>query len=148
MVYDPVTGKRVKQPRNLVTWVHTALKLEKYNLVQCLFGEHLLTSAGDKIVVIVESEKTAIICSRLVPDVVWLACGGCQNLSKKICQPLAGRNVLLMPDNGKSVYISDIMEWKATKTGDDICDLLVERYTSGTLDQSVFNGSMFHRLRN
>ena len=69
-----------------------------------------------------------------------------------------------MPDNGKfdewakrgrdlmglckSVYISDIMEWKATKTGDDICDLLVERYTSGTLDQSVFNGSMFHRLRN
>lgn len=164
MVYDPMTGKRIKQPRNLVTWVHTALKFEKYNLVQCLFGEHLLTSAGDKIVVIVESEKTAIICSRLVPDAVWLACGGCQNLSKKICQPLAGRNVLLMPDNGKfdewakrgrdlmglckSVYISDIMEWKAAKTGDDICDLLVERYTNGTLDESVFNGSMFHRLRN
>lgn len=164
MVYDPMTGKRIKQPRSLVTWVHTALKLDNFNLVQCLFGEHLLSRDGDSLVVIVESEKTAIICSRLVPDAVWLACGGCQNLSKKICQPLAGRNVLLMPDNGKfddwakrgrdllglckSVRISDIMELKAAQPSDDLCDLLTARYLDDLLDETVFADTMFHTLRN
>lgn len=163
MLYDPLTGKRIKKPYSLVTWVHSALGIAKYNLVQCLFGEHLLSKDKNSPVVIVESEKTAIVCSRLAPDAVWLACGGCNNLSKKICQPLAGRDVLLMPDNGKfnewagrgrdllglckSVRISDIMELKAVATGDDICDLLTARYFDGTLDQSVFSGSMWHTIR-
>ncbi len=170
MLYDPNTGKRVKcdpntgKPRSMISWVHSALKLDNYNLVQCLFGEHLLKGNNDSPVVIVESEKTAIICSRLVPDAVWLGCGGCQNLSKKICEPLRGRDIILMPDNGKfdewakrgrdlmdlckSVRVSDLMEWKAAAKGDDICDLLVEQYTNGTLSQSVFDNSQFHRLRN
>lgn len=170
MIYDPYTGKRVKrdpitgEPRNFVSWVHSVLNLKDYNLVQCLFGEHLLSDASpDTPVVIVESEKTAIICSRLVTDAVWLATGGCQNLSKKLCEPLRGRDIVLMPDNGKfedwakrgrelmgfcrSVRICDIMEHKAAQKGDDLCDLLVEQYTNNTLDQSVFDGSTFHRLR-
>ena len=171
MVYDPYTGKRLKRdpatgsPRNFVSWVHSVLNLKDYNLVQCLFGEHLLSDASpDTPVVIVESEKTAIICSRLVPDAVWLATGGCGLLSKRICQPLAGRDIILMPDNGKfddwakrgrdlvgfcrSVRICDIMEHEAMQKGDDLCDLLIERYKNKTLDQSVFDGSIFHRLRN
>jgi hypothetical protein len=170
MLYNPETGKRVKrnpntgEPRNYVSWVHTVLNLKDYNLVQCLFGEHLLKDDRQSPVVIVESEKTAIICSRFVPDAVWLACGGCQNLSKRICEPLHGRDIILMPDNGKfgewaakgrelmsiggTVRVSDLMEWKAAAKGDDICDLLIEQYTNGTLNQSVFDNSQFHRLRN
>lgn len=169
MLYDPNTGKRVKrdpktgEPRNMVSWVHSALRLEKFNLSQCLFGEHLLSKDCHSPVVIVESEKTAIICSRLVPDAVWLACGGCGNLSKRICEPLGGRDIILMPDNGKfdewadkgrelmglcrSVRVSDIMEWKAKKVGDDICDLLVGLYVDGSLDKSVFDDTICHRLR-
>lgn len=170
MVYDPFTGKRLKRdpatdsPRNFVSWVHSALNFKEYYLEQCLFGEHLLSGAAPNTpVCIVESEKTAIICSRLAPDALWLATGGCGLLSKRICQPLAGRDIILMPDNGKfddwakrgrelmglcrSVRICDIMELKAAEQGDDLCDLLTARYLDGTLDQSVFDGATFHRLR-
>jgi len=34
MLYDPKTGKRVKEPYNCITWVHTALKEPEYNLKQ------------------------------------------------------------------------------------------------------------------
>lgn len=164
MLYDTDTGKRVKQPFNHISWVHTVLKLDNYNLVQCLFGEHLLKNRPADTVIIVESEKTAIIGAGFATDAVWLATGGCQNLSKKICQPLAGRNVLLMPDNGKfedwakrgrdlmglckSVYISDIMEQRAVQKGDDIGDLFTECYHNGTLNQSIFDNTTVHRLRN
>ena len=164
MLYDADTGKRVKQPFNHITWVHSALKLDKYNLEQCLFGEHLLNKQPEATAIIVESEKTAIVGSGFDDGAsVWLACGGCQNLSKKVCQALTGRNVLLMPDNGKyedwrergrellgvckSVKICDIMERKAASKGDDICDLLVERHRNGTLDNSIFDGTEFETIK-
>ena len=100
MQYDPKTGKRVKQPINKISWVHTVLKLHDFNLLQCLFGEHLLID-NNKPVAIVESEKTAIIASIYLPDMIWLACGGCGNLSIKLCGSLKGRKVLLfVPTSG------------------------------------------------
>lgn len=42
MLYNPTTGKRIKEPYNHVTWVHSVLHKEDYNLKQCFFGEHLL----------------------------------------------------------------------------------------------------------
>ncbi len=164
MLYDAATGKRVKQPFNHITWVHSALKLDNFNLNQCLFGEHLLNvpAYSNYTVCIVESEKTAILGTGFAADAVWLACGGCQNLSKKVCQPLTGRRVVLMPDNGKyddwaargrelkgvckDVFISDIMEQKAAEKGDDIGDLLIARHRAGTLDESIFDGTNFKRL--
>jgi hypothetical protein len=61
--------------------------------------EHLLRD-NTKMVAIVESEKTAIIASIYLPDMIWLACGGCGNLSLKLCEPLKGRKVVLFPDAG------------------------------------------------
>ena len=43
MLYDSTTGHRIKEPRSYVSWVHTELNLQDYNLKQCLFGEHLLS---------------------------------------------------------------------------------------------------------
>ena len=43
-----------------------------FNMVQCLFGEHLLRLHPDKKVAVVESEKTAVICSALMPEYVWV----------------------------------------------------------------------------
>ncbi len=40
MQYNPDNGKRVKEPHNRITWVHSALKMPDYNLRQCLVGEH------------------------------------------------------------------------------------------------------------
>jgi hypothetical protein len=151
MLYDPITGKRVKEPYSRIDWVHTVLKYPDYNMKQCLFGEHLL---HDKIkpVALVESEKTAIIASAYLPQFIWLACGGKDGLNADKCKVLAGRNVILFPDISKPeagklttfelwskkatdistlarFTVSDLLERKATederKQGLDLADYLV-----------------------
>jgi hypothetical protein len=149
MQYDRQTGKRIKEPFNKISWVHTVLKLQDFNLSQCLFGEHLL-KGNNSIVSIVESEKTAIIASVYCPNMIWLACGGCGNLSPKLCEPVRGREVILYPDAGKfaewsakakalsmicTVWVSSLIEKNASdeerKAGFDLADYLVK------LDQSL-----------
>ena len=101
MQYDPNTGKRVKiKGKGLVTSIHSLNDLGDLP-PQCLFGEHLLPKYPDMFVGIVESEKTAIIASGVITDCIFLACGGCQNLTIAMCKPLRGRNVVLFPDNGR-----------------------------------------------
>lgn len=141
MLYNPTDGKRVKKPFSHITWVHTVMHLTDYILKQCLFGEHLLRKYPDRGVAVVESEKTAIIASMWYPDIIFLACGGCQNLTHERCIPLKERRVVFFPDNGKyeewrekakelshlfkSFVVSDIMEHEAVEQGDDIGDLIL-----------------------
>lgn len=101
MLYDAEIGKRVKQPFNHVTWVHSLLKLPDYNLRQCFFGEHLLPMNRSNPIAIVESEKTAIVASYYLPEYVWLATGGkhgCFNVDA--LRVLRGRQATLFPDLG------------------------------------------------
>ena len=42
MLYNPATGKRVKEPHNHITWAHKALKMPGFELKQCLYGEHVV----------------------------------------------------------------------------------------------------------
>ena len=126
MLYNRHTGKRVKEPFNHITWVHVVLRksesresqqspedknpavqrlsdfrtpgLSDYHLQQCLFGEHLLTENPGLPVAIVESEKTAIMASAMLPGFVWLAAGSLNNLNPRICKVLQYRQVLLFPD--------------------------------------------------
>ena len=51
---------------------------------KCFFGEHLLSLYPDKPVAIVESEKSAVFCSCVYPQFVWLATGGCGGLNEKL----------------------------------------------------------------
>ena len=103
MAYDE-NGHRIKDKIDRIDWLHARimkkkrLKPSEWNLKQCLFGEHLLSSRPDDVVCLVESEKTAIICALAYPECLWLACGGKQNLKPEMCQALEGRNVLLFPD--------------------------------------------------
>lgn len=99
MLYNPDTGKRVKEPFSHITWAHTVLKLPDFVLKQCLFGEHLLATSTLP-VAIVESEKTAIIASVHLPQFIWLASGSLSNLTADKCQVLKGRDVYLYPDLG------------------------------------------------
>lgn len=95
MVYDPSTGKRQKDKNS---WVHRVLNLDGFNLNQCLFGSHLLKSDPIKNVAIVESEKTAIIASILIPNFIWLSTSGKDGLRPEKCQILRNKNVFLFPD--------------------------------------------------
>ena len=67
-------------------------------LTQCLFGEHLLPQHSDKTVALVESEKTAIICSAMMPQYLWLATGGKSGLTSERLSSLKGRKILVFPD--------------------------------------------------
>lgn len=66
----------------------------------CLFGEHLLSLCNkDKdIVVLVESEKTAIIASLLLPKYIWLSYGSINGLTTDKMKVLKGYRVLIIPD--------------------------------------------------
>ncbi len=145
MQYNPTNGKRVRINGNgLVNTVHTLLNLGENIPPPCLFGEHLLSKYTDMTIGIIESEKTAIITSGVFGDCITLACGGCENLTASMCEPLRGRDVVLFPDNGcfekwatkgkklkylfRRLRIADIMEREANCAGDDIGDLIVAHY--------------------
>ena len=104
MQYNPEDGHRVKDGQvSAVNWIHSILKrqrvlAEEWQLSQCLFGEHLLNVYPDKVVVLVESEKSAVIGSAIFPDYVWLATGGKSQLREEKLRVLTGRTVLLFPD--------------------------------------------------
>jgi len=147
MLYDAISGKRVKEPFNHIHWVHKLINQPDFGLKQCLFGEHLLVDKT-KHVAIVESEKTAIISSAYLPQFIWLAVGSLTNLSFEKCLILAGRKVVLFPDlNGFEKWsikakdfnnrmigtrfsVSDLLERSATEheraNGWDIADYLIK----------------------
>ena len=134
MQYNPNDGHRVKDGQaSAVDWIHSLLKrrhelAEEWQLSQCLFGEHLLGTYPDKVVVLVESEKSAVIGSAIFPGYVWLATGGKSQLREEKLRVLTGRTVLLFPDAdgyaewkqraGSMTYcktvVSDIIEKNAT----------------------------------
>jgi len=147
MQYNAETGKRVKEPKERIHWVHSLLKLKDYCLKQCFFGHHLIAGSNHPIA-IVESEKTAIIASAYLPQFIWLASGNKQGLNNDKCMSLKGRKVVLYPDlnafdeweNKADLYgfaISDLLERKATdeerSKGFDLADYLVR------FDVSEFN---------
>ena len=105
MQYNPATGHRIKDPNKLgrINWLHSILKRRKqlppdWQLTQCLFGEHLLPQHPDKTIALVESEKTAIICSAMMPQYLWLATGGKSGLTSERLSSLKGRKIIVFPD--------------------------------------------------
>ena len=103
MGYDAVTGHRIKEPFNQVSWVHSVRKVQDFRMKQCLYGEHLLSDSSAvmsaKPVAIVESEKTALVATHFIPDFIWLATGGMHGcFNSETMQVLGGREVVLFPD--------------------------------------------------
>jgi hypothetical protein len=135
-------GKRVKELKAM--WMHTVVTkkpMEEIGCAQVYFGTHLLGKRPNDPVAIVESEKSALICSVLYPSHVWIATGGANMISAERSQVLAGRDVTLFPDSGcyedwcsyamnidivaKSCHVSDIIECLGAPKGEDIADLLL-----------------------
>ena len=149
MKYDRNTGHRIKDPsaKTPITWVHSLLKQQgvlpqEWELTQCLFGEHLLKKYPDKVVCLVEAEKTAVICSAIMPECVWVAVGGKTQLGDKV-DVLEGRQIVAFPDvDGYdawvqkcaerpylNIQVSDYLVHNATaedrQMGADIADILI-----------------------
>ncbi|MCW3076948.1 MAG: hypothetical protein JWO32_1557 [Bacteroidetes bacterium] len=66
----------------------------------CLYGEHLLSD--NKIICLVEAEKTAFIASYFYPQFDWLATGGSNGLTVQKVQILLKREVYYIGDSDKA----------------------------------------------
>lgn len=62
--------------------------------------DQLAGFANKNPVAIVESEKTAILMSTLMPDYTWLATGGLHNLNPAMFTALKRYKIQLFPDLG------------------------------------------------
>lgn len=125
MLYDPMSGKRIKSDGLAMKWDTITQtyyediggndksiiygkfiqggKFKNLNLRQCLFGEHLLSKDGP--VAIVESEKTAIIADYYYPQFIWIATGGSNGAGftkPEVCRVLRDRDIILFPDLGQT----------------------------------------------
>ena len=127
-----------------------------YVIKQTLFGEHLLClpQNTDKTVGIVESEKSAIVCSLCIPDLLWMATGSKGNLQDERMRAVRDCKVILFPDtdsdgqayrqwcrragelnaDGWHVTVCDCLEKMVTpkqrEAKIDIADLLIEDLVS------------------
>jgi hypothetical protein len=145
-----MTGKRVRRPNTkYINWVHSVLDIKDYNLKQCIFGEHLLQTEPYKTIGIVESEKTAIIATPYMPEILFLAVGSLNNFKYDILKPLKGHKIMLFPDlgcfdqwekkadqlTGFDIIVNDVLEngYKDKKLGFDIADIL-QNYTLNTFN--------------
>lgn len=140
--------KRVKDDANggfpHVTYYHS-LKGKDFLFKQCLFGEHLLNFFPEDIEInLVESEKTAIICSINRPDRLFMATGGLQNFRPEVMEAVRGRKMVAFPDKGSAfdiwkdkisknlsgykIRISDCLQKEEQiSDGEDIADLIIKK---------------------
>lgn len=170
MKYNPDTGHRIKDEntKGRITWVHSLMKQSgqlppDWELTQCLFGEHLLAAEPDKPIALVESEKTAIICSGLMPKYIWLATGGKSQLNEDKLKVLQGCKVIVFPDidaheewtrklsnlQDQQITVSPILQQHATAQDRtdhiDIADWLI-RYLINPPDPNIKQHSRAYLL--
>lgn len=177
--YDHITCNRSKRDRNVPKFDYKSfsyvddqnggdkvyfagksiLKNYKANLKQCFFGEYQISEYPGCTIGIVESEKTAVIASIYMPDIIWIATGGkngCAWTRPEVFNVLKDREVILFPDLGVyddwvkyakkiqtelpcKIQVSTIIEEKATeedrKNGLDLADYLLR--SNENIDQQL-----------
>ena len=146
MLYNCNTGKRVKQPYNHISWMHKKLKLNQFVLQQCLFGLHNLCDYDtSNTLCIVESEKTAILMSIIMPSNLWLATGSKSGFKEELLKPIKDYNIITYPDKsefegwkektiflkkiGFNIICSNLLENFNLEEGADLVDFINIRLT-------------------
>lgn len=110
MSYKPDGHRRKENPYGTIS-IGADLKRrgdipQDLNLKSSVFGEHLLSQFPLALVGVVESEKSALICSLVSRDIIWLATGGWNQNLDRIIALLKGRSATFFPDADK------VKEWK------------------------------------
>ena len=119
----------------------------------CLFGEHLLSlsNKANAVVVLVESEKTAIIASILLPKYVWLSYGNINGLTDERTKVLSGYRVLIVPDMSEkavSIITGKIPQMKALNINVNVWDMTNGRSDEQLKNDGVYNQDLEDLLRN
>lgn len=69
---------------------------------QCLYGLWHITEHPEAVIILCESEKTALIGSFVMPEFCWIATGGTNGLTQEKASALAGRRVLICFDSDEA----------------------------------------------
>ncbi len=119
----------------------------------CLFGAHLLSESykGCITVVLVESEKTAIVGEILLPQYVWLAYGGINGLTEAKIECLSGHKVLIIPDiseNAVSIAYKKLPLLHSKKIKAKIWDMTEGKTDLQLKKEGIYNNDLedFFRL--
>lgn len=170
MRYD-ANGHRVKTGKGNFGWVHSAARAaglinDDCEFVSCLFGEHLIKHYPQAQVCVVESEKSALICSAFWPmsEKVWVATGGLSSLHGAQLSTIATQHsVWLYPDHDgyskwldicreighPKVKVADLVERLYQEDVDppnaDIADVLLRVGTSTNTNsnESIINKNIY-----
>lgn len=113
-------GHRNKELPYSFNWMHSMLEKsgrfnrDAHHIEHCLFGLHLTAAYPKAEVCIVESEKSALICSAFTNpnERIWLATGGKSGLNPSMIQPLIDMNryIVLFPDVDGTDYWQQRMD--------------------------------------
>lgn len=115
--------------------------------LSCLFGAHLLCESfkGSRTVVLVESEKTAIVGEILLPQYVWLAYGGINGLTEDKIECLIGHKVLLIPDiseNAVSIAYKKLPSLHSKKINAKIWDMTEGKTDLQLKEEGIYNNDL------
>lgn len=179
--YDKNTGKRLKGNESPIkpfgepadcfygfyenNYIHIFSKSNGFD-THTLFNEHLLSPKSsifsiienrkydysiDTSIILVESEKSAVIASFFFPKYIWIGIGGANRISNEKIAQLENRNVFIFFDNddgGRNGAENITNKLKHTKIFDprlfysnlqksyDISDLLIDNYTR---DEDIYD---------
>ena len=103
----------------------------------CLFGEHLIERNENigKYIILVESEKTALVCAIHLPEYIWLAYGGINGLTSEKLKVLIGYKVVLVPDMSQNAI--EIMNKKISYLKELGVDAEIWDMTEGKSDKQL-----------
>jgi len=118
--------------------------LNKDGYFSCLFGEHILgyNYYQDKTVILVESEKTAIIGYMLMPKYIWLAYGGCNGLTNEKTKVLKSFKVLIIPDMSENAVM--VATKKIAELRQNGIDIKLWDMTEGKTDEQLKKDGIYN----
>jgi hypothetical protein len=144
MLFNFDTGKRQKRAdgKAYISSVRSILKLENFNLNQCLFGLHLINESNHNTIAVVESEKTAVLMSIFKPKYIWVATGMKGGFKYENLKPIKNYKIIAFPDKsefndwhnkaielnvvGFNINVSDWLEQTDYKEGTDLADVYID----------------------
>lgn len=147
--HNPATGKRDRdfEPYAISGVINKQRRqqgLKELRFEQCFFGEHRLAQEPDIPVGIVEGERTALIASVILPNMVWLSTGGasgCKWREYEVYKVLNDRTCVFYPDYGffnKKTGKTCYDEW--SERVERIASVMSGSFKVSTVLEKYFNG--------
>lgn len=103
----------------------------------CLFGEHLISDENKKEqpIILVESEKSALVGFINLPKYTWLSYGGLNGLTDSKIKVLKGYKVIIIPDISKNAV--RVMQLKIAKLDSKQYNIKIWDMRNGLTDEQL-----------